>query len=97
VSSPGFKIVHTSLVIPDLEEVVRCIETDAPIHEKKRAYTERAEAENVRIEEQLNRKSSSKLQKRQIKTFSFYVLKHLWQDLYFSAVNYEKGLASYVN
>ncbi len=44
------------LVIPDLNEMARCIETHAIIHMKKEADPEKAKAEHCRIEEQLTRK-----------------------------------------
>ena len=44
------------LVIPDLEEMARCIETHAMIHEKKEADPEKAKAENCRVTEKLTRK-----------------------------------------
>jgi hypothetical protein len=44
------------LVIPDLNEMARCIETHAIIHEKKEADPDKAKAEYSRIEEQLTRK-----------------------------------------
>jgi len=44
------------LVIPDIDEMVRCIETHAIFHEKKEADPKKAKAEHCRIEEQLTRK-----------------------------------------
>ena len=44
------------LVIPDLEEMARCIETHAIIHEKKEADPNKAKEEYCRIEEQLTQK-----------------------------------------
>ena len=44
------------LVIPDLEEMVRCIENHATIHEKKETDPKKAKTEHNRIEEQLTRK-----------------------------------------
>ena len=49
------------LVIPDLDEMARCIETHAIFHEKKEADPEKAEAEHCRIEEQLTRKVIRKI------------------------------------
>ena len=44
------------LVIPDLEEMARCIETHAATHEKKESDSKKAKAEYCRIEEQLTQK-----------------------------------------
>lgn len=44
------------LVIPDLEEMVRCITNHATIHREKEADSKKAKAEYCRIEEQLTRK-----------------------------------------
>jgi SpoU rRNA methylase family enzyme len=44
------------LVIPDLDEMARCIETHAIFHEKKEADPKKAQNEHCRIEEQLARK-----------------------------------------
>ena len=49
------------LVIPDLDEMARCIETHAIFHEKKEADPEKAEAEHFRIEDQLTRKVITKI------------------------------------
>ena len=44
------------LVIPDMAEMARCIETHAIFHEKKEIDPEKAKAEYCRIEEQLTQK-----------------------------------------
>jgi SpoU rRNA methylase family enzyme len=44
------------LVIPDLREMVRCIEAHAIFHEKKETDPKKARDEHIRIEEQLARK-----------------------------------------
>jgi hypothetical protein len=44
------------LVIPDIEEMSRCIEMHAIIHEKKEADPKKAKKEHIRIEEQITRK-----------------------------------------
>jgi hypothetical protein len=44
------------LIIPDMEEMVRCIEMHASIHGEKEADSKKAKAEYSRIEEQLTRK-----------------------------------------
>ena len=44
------------LVIPDLDEMTRCIEAHAIFHEKKETDPKKAKDEYYRIEEQLARK-----------------------------------------
>jgi hypothetical protein len=49
------------LVIPDLEEMARCIETHAIIHEMKETDLNKAKCEYSRIEEQLTQKVMIKI------------------------------------
>ncbi len=49
------------LVIPDLEEMTRCIETHAIIHEMKETDPNKAKGEYSRIEEQLTQKVMIKI------------------------------------
>ncbi len=49
------------LVIPDLKEMARCIETHAIIHEKKESDPNKAKGEYSRIEEQLTQKVMIKI------------------------------------
>ncbi len=44
------------LVIPDLDEMSRCIEIHAIFHEKKEADPKKAKAERNKVEERLTRK-----------------------------------------
>ena len=44
------------LVVPDMDEMGRCIQTHATLHEKKEADPKKAKAEYSRIEEQLTQK-----------------------------------------
>ncbi len=44
------------LVIPDIDEMIRCIEAHAIFHEKKETDPKKAQCEHYRIEEQLARK-----------------------------------------
>ncbi len=44
------------LIVPDLDEMIRCIETHAMIHKGKETDPKKAKAEYIRIEEQLTQK-----------------------------------------
>ncbi len=60
-SSKGLPIIlcecgEEILVVPDLKEMVRCIDTHAMIHKKKETDSKKAKAEYIRIEEQLTQK-----------------------------------------
>jgi hypothetical protein len=49
------------LVLPDIDEMSRCIEIHAIFHEKKEVDPKKAKAERKKIEEQLTRKVISKI------------------------------------